>query len=213
MPFLVAGIDEVGRGALAGPLMAVASLFRIDDRYRLKASGSYIFLETRHSPVQGVNDSKKLSAKKRREVFGLLLKADQLLDFGIGQVSAEEIDKQGIDWANQQAFERAVLDLCESPEFVLVDGDNPLMNWSMLHQAHEPKGDGLWWPVGAASILAKVIRDSFMAELGADYPYYAWDSNSGYGSDAHRAALIEFGACVHHRKQFIRGIIGAQSVT
>jgi ribonuclease HII len=201
MPFLVCGLDEVGRGALAGPLIAVASLFKLDEQY-------WSYLETRFSPIRGVNDSKKLTSKKRREVFERLLRSEYLVDFGIGEISVDEINSFGIEWANRLAFIRAVKDLSQMPHFVLVDGDNPLEGWNIVDQKFEPKADGLWWPVGAASILAKVIRDSYMAELGHDNPEYDWDLNAGYGSDAHRAALLEFGATAHHRTKFIRNIIG-----
>lgn len=230
MPLLVCGLDEVGRGALAGPLIAVASLcFSGDkDRYLIPCSravgkSSNILSrstwgidrdirlqcwETENSPVPGVNDSKKLSPKKRREVFHLLLRSEHLVDFGIGEVSVDEINAQGIDWANRTAFERAVKDLRQMPHYILIDGTNPLYGWNILDQRHKPQADGLWWPVGAASILAKVIRDSYMAELAEDFPDYAWDRNAGYGSSTHRNALVENGECLHHRTQFIRGILG-----
>lgn len=200
MPFLVSGLDEVGRGALAGPLVAVASLFN-------SHSTDFAMWETCWSPVPGVNDSKKLSHKKREEVFYRILRHHDLLDFGIGEVSVEEINQRGIEWANREAFQRAIKDLRWMPDFVLVDGDEPLYGWNMMDQRFEPKGDGLWWPVGAASILAKVIRDSYMVELSKDFDYYGWERNAGYGSDEHRASLIDMGPSRHHRTQFIRNLI------
>lgn len=226
--FTVCGLDEVGRGALAGPLMAVASLFYFGDRNRYcipappqvpkpttpyNTSGmpvGYVspswLLE--HSPIKGVNDSKKLTAKRRREAFTQILRSEKLIDFGIGQVSVEEINQRGIDWANQEAFKRAVQDLSYLPSFVIVDGDNPLMGWNIVDQKVEPRADGKWWPVAAASVLAKVIRDSYMKELAGDWPLYGWEKNSGYGSEQHRIALLEWGATPEHRTQFIRRIIG-----
>ena len=164
--------------------------------------------KTASSPIQGVNDSKKLTEKRRQEVFHRILRYDLLLDFGIGEVSVEEIDRYGIDKANDMVFSRAVHDLNQPPDYVLLDGDNPLMGWDMTLQQHRPKGDGLWWPVGAASILAKVIRDSYMEELSLEYPSYQWARNAGYGTAQHTQALQSIGACSHHRKQFIHSIVG-----
>lgn len=206
MSYLVAGIDEVGRGALAGPLVAVASLFH-SPAAPLPGSMNNPYWETRYTPIPGVNDSKKLTAKKRREVFHRILRDPSLVDFGLGEASVDEINVHGIDWANRVVFERAMKDLRWQPHHVLIDGDNPLFGWSMMDQKHEPRGDGLWWPVGAASILAKVIRDSYMEELSDDHPEYCWERNSGYGSDLHRGALIDFGATPHHRTKFIRNFV------
>jgi ribonuclease HII len=206
MPFLVCGLDEVGRGALAGPLIAVASLF-YSPAAPIDIQQGYRWWEMDWTPIKGVDDSKKLTPKKRREVFQRILRSGELADFGIGEVSVEEINSFGIDWANSVAFERAVKDLSQAPHHILIDGDNPLIGWSMLDQIHEPRADGRWWPVGAASILAKVIRDSYMAELAKDFDIYGWEQNSGYGSDKHRSALIDFGPCKHHRVKFIRNII------
>lgn len=194
----ICGLDEVGRGALAGPMMAVASLFHLPDNW------TWSDVDTHNSPIPGVNDSKKLTATKRRDVFHHILRSNQIIDFGIGEVSVTEIDNHGIEWANRQAFERAVKELRIGPNYILVDGDHPLYGWDMRLQHNEPKADGRWWPVGAASILAKVIRDSFMAELGRDFPRYQWASNAGYGSDAHQLAIIENGPCNLHRRQFVR---------
>lgn len=206
---LICGMDEVGRGALAGPLVAVAALFNGEvvtgNRY------SWQDLETANSPIKGINDSKKLTPKKRRQVFHLILRSQHFIDFGLGEVSADEINQRGIDWANQEAFRRAVNDLRVSPEFILIDGDNPLMGWDMQRQQRRPQADGYWWPVGAASILAKVIRDSYMAELSLDWPGYGWQSNSGYGAEVHRRGLLQWGATPEHRTQFIQRIVGGQT--
>ena len=138
MPFLVCGLDEVGRGALAGPLVAVASLFSapntIEPSWR-----------TAWTPIKGINDSKKLSPKKREEVFRRILRSELLVDFGIGEATVEEINQHGIEWANRKVFERAVKDLRWMPDHVLVDGDEPLYGWNMVDQHFEPKGDARWW--------------------------------------------------------------------
>lgn len=206
MPYLVCGLDEVGRGALAGPLMAVASLF-YSPAAPIDINQGYRWWEMEWSPIKGVNDSKKLTAKKRQELFKTILRSGELADFGLGEASVEEINTHGIDWANRTAFERAVKDLNQQPHHILIDGDNPLYGWSMLDQKFEPRADGRFWPVGAASILAKVIRDSYMAELAKDFSRYGWEKNSGYGSHAHQEGLVQHGPCVHHRTKFIRNII------
>lgn len=197
MSFLVCGLDEVGRGALAGPLMAVASLFSTEPNPR--------HWERQFTPIQGVADSKKFNTPaKRREVFHRILRHPTLIDFGIGEVSAYEIDKVGIDRANSLAFERAVQELHTMPYYILVDGVNPVFGWDMTRQRAVPKADDLYWPVGAASILAKVIRDSYMAELGQDYPHYQWAKNAGYGTKEHTDALRTIGGCPHHRRAFVK---------
>ncbi len=202
---LICGLDEVGRGALAGPLVAVASLFDIG----LRRDTSVML--TAHSPIEGINDSKKLSAKKRKTVYHRILQSACMVDFGLGEVSADEINQHGIDWANRTAFDRAVRDLRHVPDLVLVDGDNPLFGWDMERQWKRSQADGYWWPVGAASILAKVIRDSYMAELSLDWPLYGWEKNSGYGSGHHQTALLQWGATPEHRTQFIKRIVGGTS--
>lgn len=195
----ICGIDEVGRGALAGPLMAVATAFKIPHRW-----ADWSDYETDNSPIAGVNDSKKLTQLRRKEVFHRILRWESLVSFGLGEVSAEEINLIGIDRANNLAFERCVKDLGVEPNYILIDGDTPLFGWDMTKQHHEPRADGRFWPVGAASILAKVIRDEFMTELGKDFPYYKWDSNAGYGSKDHQEAIQRMGPCCFHRTQFIR---------
>jgi ribonuclease HII len=198
MSFLVCGLDEVGRGALAGPLMAVATLF-IESNPR--------YWERTFSPVPGIRDSKKFSSPaKRREVYHGILRHSSLLDFGIGEVSVAEIDQLGIDRANSIAFQRAVMELGAPPNYIIVDGVNPVFGWDMKKQRVVPKADDLYWPVGAASILAKVIRDTYMAELGTDYPHYLWAKNAGYGTQEHLDVLRSVGSCPLHRRAFIKSI-------
>lgn len=200
MSFLICGLDEVGRGALAGPLMAVASLFSADPNSR--------YWEKIHSPVQGVTDSKKFANQtRRREVFHRILRHPSLIDFGLGEASVEEINKVGIDRANSLAFERAVQQLRAVPHYILVDGVNPVFGWDVRKQRAVPKADDLYWPVGAASILAKVIRDTYMTELGWDYPAYRWSQNAGYGTKDHTDALRTYGGCSQHRRAFTKSFI------
>lgn len=190
---LICGIDEVGRGCLAGPIVAVAALF------------------TGWDPgVPGVDDSKKLNDRTRRRLFRGLCRSPFLVDFGIGIGTVDEIDSAGIDHANIMAFSRAVESLPTQPNWLIVDGEKGVPGWH-TNQEVVPKADGLYPVVGAASILAKVIRDDMMCELGQDYPAYKWHSNAGYGSKAHRDALQAVGPCVHHRKKFIRKIVEPQT--
>lgn len=190
---LICGVDEVGRGCLAGPLVSVAALFR----------GWVV-------GCTGVDDSKKLTAKKREEVFQQILRSQELIDFGIGEVSVEEIDKMGIDQANIFAFDRAVKALPYRPNYVIVDGVKGVPGFYPNEMLVKPKADGLYPVVGAASILAKVIRDSLMDELHTNHPVYAWNSNKGYGSKEHISALREHGPTIHHRPLFIRDIVPSQ---
>lgn len=203
----IAGLDEVGRGSLAGPLIAVAALFRF-----WAEQGWAEEIETPRSPIPGVDDSKKLTPTKRRTVFHKILNSGRLVGFGLGEVSVQEIDDHGIEWANRLAFKRAAEDLPSKPTYFLIDGDNPLLDWERDLQRNEPRADGRWWPVGAASILAKVIRDDYMAELGQDYPAYGWERNAGYGSKYHQEAIQRVGPCRLHRTKFIGKIVGENNV-
>lgn len=190
---LVCGIDEVGRGCLAGPLISAATLFR-----------SWLV------DCDGVDDSKKLSAKRRQSVFKSILRSKELIDFGIGEVSVEEINQMGIDQANTLAFDRAVKSLPMRPNFIVVDGIKGVPGFYPYEMLVAPKADGDYPIVGAASILAKVIRDALMDELHNDYPMYLWSNNKGYGSSVHIEALKTYGKTHHHRSLFVRDIIDDQ---
>jgi ribonuclease HII len=186
---LICGIDEVGRGSLAGPILSVAALFTCWD-----------------VGCSEVTDSKKLTPKSRRRLFPLISRSKTLIDFGIGIGTVEEINNFGIDFANEQAFIRAVNSLPVKPNWLIVDGVKGVPDWS-AKQDVVPKADDVYPVVGAASIIAKVIRDDMMIELSEDYPDYAWGSNKGYGSKAHREALQVHGWCEHHRLKFISNIV------
>lgn len=205
MAYLICGLDEVGRGALAGPILAVAALFE------MPAKQDWV---RKNSPINGVNDSKAFSDDgKRREVYSRILRHATLLDFGIGIGSVSEINLKGIDEANRLAFIRAWSELKKEPSFILVDGNRPVPAWNYSLQEHRPRGDSLWWPVGAASILAKTIRDDIMRELGAEFPHYGWNDNAGYGTTQHSKALQQHGPCPHHRRQFIEKIMAGVKPT
>src|SRR4051812_37466418 len=159
---LICGIDEVGRGSLAGPIVAVAALFKGFENFALQ-----------ESPILGLKDSKKFSsAASRKKIFEELVWSKHLLDFGIGCIWPSEINKIGIEAANSSVFYLALDDLKKEPDYLYVDGVNPVRNFQLRFQKVEPKADLNYWPVSAASILAKVIRDDLMGEFHLDYPQY-----------------------------------------
>ncbi|MFC3713383.1 ribonuclease HII [Sphingoaurantiacus capsulatus] len=176
---IVAGVDEAGRGPLAGPVVAAAVIL----------DGACI--------PGGIGDSKVLTAKKREQLYGALFSCAEI---GVGQASVEEIDTINILRASHLAMERAVAALPRAPEMVLVDG-NMAPKWAWRCQTLVG-GDALCLSIAAASIIAKVFRDRLMLELHAAHPEYAWGSNMGYGTLVHRTALARFGPTPHHRKSF-----------
>jgi ribonuclease HII len=180
MPGLIAGVDEAGRGPLAGPVVAAAVIL---DELR---------------PIKGLNDSKKLTAKQREKLFDEI--RAKALCCSIAQASVEEIDELNILQATLLAMRRAVEGLRLKPAKVLVDG-NRLPTLDVLAEAIVG-GDALVPSISAASILAKVTRDRWCAELDAQYPQYGFAGHKGYGTAEHLAALKAHGACPQHRKTF-----------
>ena len=176
---LIAGVDEAGRGPWAGPVVAAAVILR-------------------GKVPTGLDDSKKLSAKRREALFHALHDSDCLI--GVGQASVAEIDQINILQATYLAMTRAVEALGEAPAHVLVDG-NRLPKWRWPATAIIG-GDGCEPAISAASIIAKVTRDRIMAELDAAHPGYGWATNQGYGVAAHADALNRLGATPHHRASF-----------
>lgn len=177
---LLAGVDEAGRGPLAGPVVAAAVI--LDER----------------QPIKGLADSKKLSARRREQLFDEI--RAKALCCSIAQASVEEIDQFNILQATLLAMRRAVEGLRLKPKLVLVDG-NRLPVLEMRAQAII-KGDALVPAISAASILAKVHRDRWCAELDLQHPQYGFAKHKGYGTAEHLAALALHGACAHHRKTF-----------
>ena len=177
---LMAGVDEAGRGPLAGPVVAAAVM--LDE----------------NQPIQGLADSKKLSARRREALFDEI--RAKALCCSVAQASVEEIDTLNILQATLLAMQRAVAGLRLPPKLVLVDG-NRLPVLTMQAQAII-KGDALVPAISAASILAKVTRDRWCAEVDALYPHYGFAAHKGYGTAAHLAALRTHGACAEHRKTF-----------
>lgn len=176
---VVAGVDEAGRGPLAGPVVAAA-----------------VVLDPNRLP-DGIADSKALSAKRRQRVFAELIATAAV---GVGEASVEEIDHLNIYHASHLAMTRAVDALPIRPDLVLVDG-NRAPKWAWPCQTIVG-GDAVCLSVAAASIVAKVVRDRIMTALHAAHPEYDWASNMGYGTVVHRAALARFGATPHHRQTF-----------
>lgn len=176
----VAGVDEVGRGPLAGPVITAAVIL----------PSSY--------DLPGLTDSKKLS-KKKRETLSLAIK-EQALCWAFGEASVQEIDKLNILQATMLAMQRAVAALELTPNLVLVDG-NRCPDFGILAKPIIG-GDGLEPAISAASIIAKVARDTLMAEYALIYPQFGFERNSGYPTKQHRDALAEHGATPIHRKSF-----------
>lgn len=180
VPGLMAGVDEAGRGPLAGPVVAAAVI--LDDL----------------QPIKGLADSKKLTALKRERLYDEI--RAKALCCSIAQASVDEIDRLNILQATMLAMQRAVAGLRLKPTKVLVDG-NRIPKLDVLAEAIV-KGDALVPAISAASILAKVHRDRWCAELHLQYPAYGFDGHKGYGTAEHMAALRTHGACPAHRKSF-----------
>jgi ribonuclease HII len=174
----VAGVDEAGRGPLAGPLVAGAVVLS--------------------RAVPGLDDSKRLTEARREELFEELIAGGHAI--GVGVVEADELDRMGVQCANYGAMARAVAALNPPPDFLLVDGFNlPGMTQPCLRIV---KGDQRSLSISAASIIAKVTRDRRMAELEREYPGYGFGQHKGYGTAAHMAALAKLGPCPEHRRSF-----------
>ena len=176
----VAGVDEVGRGPLAGPVTAAA-----------------VVLDPKCIP-EGLNDSKKLTAKKRLDLYRQLL---DCADVSIAHASVAEIDEINILRASHLAMERAIAGLQVLPEHVLIDG-NMIPRGLRLPATTLVKGDSRSISISAASIVAKVCRDCVLVDLAQQHPGYGWETNMGYGSKKHTEALRSLGVTPHHRRSF-----------
>lgn len=183
---VICGVDEAGRGPLAGPVYAAAVILPRD-------------LE-----IPGLTDSKKLSDKKRRELFPII--QEQAVAFGIGVASEKEIDEINILQATFLAMKRALEKLSVRPDLALIDG-NRETDFAVPAKT-VVKGDSFSASIAAASILAKVSRDDYMMELAQKYPQYGFDIHKGYGTKAHYQALREFGPSEVHRMTFLKSFYG-----
>lgn len=181
----VCGVDEAGRGPLAGPVCAAAVIL---------PAGLVI---------EGVNDSKKLSEKKREELFPVI--CEKALAYGIGWADEREIDEINILQATYRAMKRAVESLPLTADYALIDGNRmPPLD---IPGTTIVKGDALSMSIAAASILAKVSRDRVMVQFSREYPQYGFEQHKGYGTAAHVQALREYGPCPLHRQSFLQKIL------
>jgi len=181
----VAGVDEVGRGCLAGPVVAAACI-----------------LDQNRAVPAKLNDSKKLTAKQRDEI-GEELRANALA-FGIGTVEAEEIDRINILEATKKAMSLAIAALAPAADYLLIDALQ--LKLVCLPQKAIIKGDSISYSIAAASVIAKTYRDALMADLDPQFPAYGFAEHKGYGAASHRAAIRKHGPCPLHRKTF-RGVL------
>ena len=185
---LICGVDEAGRGPLAGPVCAAAVIL------------------PPHIEIPGLNDSKKLTDKKRRELFPVI--CQNALAYGIAFSDEKEIDEINILQATYLAMQRAVEQLSVKPEYILVDG-NRLPDFG-IPADYVIKGDSLSASIAAASVLAKVTRDDLMLEMAGKYPQYSFEIHKGYGTKAHYAALTEHGPSPIHRLTFLKKFYGTK---
>jgi len=175
----IAGVDEAGRGPWAGPVY------------------SAIVILNRNCIPEGINDSKKISEKKRIKLYKEILINHK---YGIGSASPDEIDQLNILEATFLSMRRALENLIIKPDYILVDG-NLSPNFNIPHESIT-KGDSVSMSIAAASIIAKVERDKFMVNIDNEYPEYKWKKNKGYGTKDHQNALNAHGVTKHHRKSF-----------
>ncbi|WP_161888810.1 ribonuclease HII [Pontibacter russatus] len=178
---LEAGVDEVGRGCLAGPVVAAAVI--------LPFNYTHAFL----------NDSKTLS-KKQRELMRLDIEKDAVA-WAVGAASPAEIDEANILNATYMAMHRALEKLGQEPAYLLVDG-NRFKPYRQVPHSCMVKGDGRYLSIAAASVLAKTYRDDLMCRLAAAHPHYGWEQNAGYPTRRHRDGIARYGATTHHRQSF-----------
>ncbi|HEX9922457.1 MAG TPA: ribonuclease HII [Anaerolineae bacterium] len=181
----VAGLDEAGRGAWAGPVVAAVVILPLD-----RPDLSTI--------LAGLNDSKQLSPRARDEFYDLIRQT--ALAVGVGQTSAAGIDEVNVVEATRRAMQQALTGLSQTPDYLLLD--HITLSRVKLPQLSFPKADCLSLTVAAASVIAKVTRDRQMVQLNTDYPGYAFDRHKGYGTAAHRLALHRHGPCPVHRLSY-----------
>lgn len=184
----ICGVDEAGRGPLAGPVCAAAVILPMD------------------IDIPGLNDSKKLTDKKRRELFPIICR--QAIAYGIAFADHVEIDEINILQATYLAMDRAIKQLTITPDFALIDGNRAKDFGLPLETV--VGGDGRSASIAAASVLAKVTRDDLMLKMAEVYPQYGFEVHKGYGTKAHYAALAEHGPCPIHRMTFLKKFYGTK---
>ncbi len=184
----LAGVDEAGRGPLAGPVVAAAVIFPPEVE------------------IPGINDSKKLSEQKREELYVKIIETAAAYEIGI--IEHDEIDRINILQASLKAMKIAVDNLFVKPDLVLIDGNKSFI--STIPTKTIVKGDSKSMSIAAASILAKVTRDRIMKKLAVDFPEYSWEQNKGYPTKAHISSIREHGVSVFHRISFLNKITDTQ---
>lgn len=195
--YIAIGIDEVGRGCLAGPVVAGAVCLGRDFEWE----------------GIGINDSKKLTAKKREQLSQVIRK--NASGWAVGEASVTTINRVGIVKATEQAMRQATKELraklSSKPAYILIDAFyiKYLPGVGLRNQKAIIKGDGKSLSIAAASIVAKVYRDSLMQRLHTKYPHYEWKVNKGYGTLTHRDAIKKHGLSKHHRKLFVRNLVNS----
>ena len=183
----ICGIDEAGRGPLAGPVVVAAAIM------------------PRDSMIEGVNDSKKLSEKKREALYELI--TNEAIAWGVGIIDQKEIDRINILNATKEGLTTAVKSLQIKPDRIIVDALNGIDTLGIPYTSII-KGDAKCYSIAAASIIAKVTRDRIMRQWDEIYPMYGFEKHKGYGTAAHIAAIKEYGLCPLHRLSFVKNIIG-----
>ena len=176
-----AGCDEAGRGCLAGPVVAAAVILPKNYKHQV------------------LNDSKKLSAKQRTELKDEII--NSAIAWKVAFIDSIEIDEMNILRASIKAMHLAVEGLKKKPQFLLIDG-NSFIPYKEIKYKTIVKGDGLFYSIAAASVLAKTFRDEYMEKIHFEYPVYGWNRNKGYPTSFHREALLKYGISPYHRKSF-----------
>lgn len=182
----ICGIDEAGRGPLAGPVVIASVIMPID------------------SMIEGVNDSKKISEKKREKLYDLIIK--EAIAYGVGIVEQDVIDEINILNATKKGLTLSLKELNKKPDLILVDALNHIDTLGVPYESII-KGDAKSYSIAAASIIAKVTRDRIMREWANVYPQYGFEKHKGYGTANHIQAIKEFGLCPLHRRSFVKNII------
>ena len=183
---MICGIDEAGRGPLAGPVVVASVIMPAD------------------SMIEGVNDSKKVSEKKREKLYDLIL--GEAISYGIGIVGQDEIDEINILNATKKGLTMSLQELTQKPDLIIVDALSKINTLGIPYESII-KGDAKCYSISAASIIAKVTRDRIMREWDKIYPQYGFATHKGYGTSSHIKAIIENGPCPIHRKTFIKHFI------
>ncbi len=192
----IAGVDEAGRGPLAGPIVIATVIL---DRGALHNKEEQHFEQELLQTYQMINDSKKVTEKRRNILFDFI--KEEAIGYAIHEISHEEIDIKGIGNANYEGFQAAVTKLKVRPDHFLTDHFK-IPNLENRFQSNIIKGDSVSMTIAAASILAKVYRDKVMLEMHEKYPEYGFDKHKGYGTKVHREAILKYGPCKIHRKTF-----------